>query len=60
VEGRVERTLVATRLDQSTLAALKLLAKSQDRPLAYIVRRAVQEFVARQQSSRELASISFQ
>jgi predicted transcriptional regulator len=41
----LDKILVATRLDAPTHAALKGLADRHDRTVAYLVRKAVEQFV---------------
>ena len=36
------------RLDEKTLAVLKKIAEKQDRPVGWLIRKAVEEFVKRE------------
>jgi len=36
------------RLDEKTLATLKKIAEKQERPVGWLIRRAVEEFIARE------------
>ena len=45
--------LVATRIEAKTRDFLRNLAAEQDRPLAYIIRKALEQFVERQQNAKE-------
>jgi predicted transcriptional regulator len=36
------------RLDEKTLAALKKIADKQDRPVGWLIRKAVEDFVKRE------------
>jgi len=39
------KTLTAVRLEPKQLAELEKIAKRQDRPIAYIIRKAIDEYV---------------
>ena len=52
----MQKLTVATRLEKETLAELKALAEKDDRKVAYLVRKAVEQFVEEQQKSRRPAA----
>jgi predicted DNA-binding protein len=39
------KTLTAVRLEPKQLAKLEKIAKRQDRPIAYIIRKAIDEYI---------------
>jgi predicted transcriptional regulator len=39
-------------LDKTTVAALEKMGKAQDRPVSWYIRKAVEEFVERQEKTR--------
>lgn len=49
------KTLVSTRLDEPTFKALQELAQHQERKIAFLVRKAVEQFVAQQREGRQAA-----
>ena len=52
----MQKILIATRLDEETVNALKGIAARKDRKVAYLVRKAVEEYVkAEQKKGRQAA-----
>jgi predicted transcriptional regulator len=49
--GSVE--IQTVRLEKDTLAALKRLAEKQDRPVGWLIRKAVEEFVEREKGRKQ-------
>ena len=42
------KTLTAVRLEPKQLTALEKIAKRQDRPIAYVIRKAIDEYVRKE------------
>jgi predicted transcriptional regulator len=51
-ESLMKRTLVATRLQEQTLDRLQRIATEEERTLAYLLRKATEEFVNRKGGKR--------
>jgi predicted transcriptional regulator len=49
----MDKAIVATRIDNQTLRALRELAQRQDRTVSYLVRKAVEEFARAGNGDRE-------
>jgi len=48
----MNRVLVSTRLEEPTYKAVQALAQQQERKVAFLVRKAVEQFVRGQQKER--------
>ena len=46
----MKKTLVATRLQQQTFDRLQQLAAKEDRTLAYLLRKAAEEYINRKEN----------
>jgi predicted transcriptional regulator len=51
----MSKPLVSTRLKEQTFKALQELAQRQERKIAFLVRKAVEQFVAQQREGRQAA-----
>ena len=48
----MKRTLVATRLQEQTLDRLQRIATEEERTLAYLLRKATEEYLSRKEKKR--------
>lgn len=52
----MQKTLIATRLDEETVNTLKGIAARKDRTVAYLMRKAIEEYVkVEQRKGRQAA-----
>ena len=52
----MDKAIVATRLDPQTYKALLEIARQQDRKPAYLLRKAVEQYVVQQQKKARQAA----
>ncbi len=51
----MERILVSTRLEKQTYKALQELAQREERKVAFLVRKAIEQYVQQQRKGRQIA-----
>jgi predicted transcriptional regulator len=51
----MDKTLVSTRLAPQTYHALQQLAQQQERKVAFLVRKAVEQYIQQQRKGRQAA-----
>lgn len=50
----MKKTLVATRLQEKTFDRLQRIATKEERTLAYLLRKAAEEYVSRNEGKRRI------